>query len=334
MHRRTVALISALGIALSAGCAAQKTERQAVQTHAPAAQEPVSLLRQSAGERARTVASLRQVDDLPLYEMTYHGSYDAEAPLTETELSRKDSAWACSLFLRGKEFGRNFDWDPNPAILVRSDPPGGYASMSMVDAFYVLGRKGPPDLVKDRRRLAHAVLAPFDGVNEKGLAVGLATTPGVKAPQPSPQRPAVGSARVIRLMLDRAATVDEALAVIKSRTVDFSGGPQVHYLIADRNGDSAVAEYGADGELDVIRDRILTNITMSGTDRTARLADTRYRTLDEGVRTEADALDLLRSVAQGHTRWSVVYDLAGGNARVVTAKRWQRVHSFPFSSPG
>ncbi|WP_084958280.1 linear amide C-N hydrolase [Thermoactinospora rubra] len=300
---------------------------------APAA-TPRGVLRQSAQDVARTVATLRQVDDLPLYEMTYHGGYDAEAPLTEEELARGSEGWACSLFLRGTEFGRNFDWDPNPAMVVRADPPAGHASLSVADVSYLLGRPGPPDLrdPRDRRRLAHAVLAPFDGMNEKGLAVGLAATPDAEPPADD-GRVTVGSVRIIRLLLDRAATVTEALELMKRYRIDFTGGPQVHYLIGDRTGRAAVVEYGQ-GRMNVIDDRVLTNIAMTGTSRQDRLADARYRMLAEGLPTRATSLELLRRVAQGHTRWSVVYDLAAGTARLVTNKRWDTVHTFAISSPG
>ncbi|MFI6818064.1 linear amide C-N hydrolase [Nonomuraea sp. NPDC050328] len=290
---------------------------------------PKSLLHQTAEQRAATAASLRQVDDLPLYEMTYHGGYEADAPMTEAELARREDGWACSLFLRGTEFGRNFDWHANPAMVVHADPPDGYASISLVDAFYVLNRKGPADLKADARRLAHAVLVPFDGMNEKGLAIGLATTPTAILPKPA-GRTTVSSARIIRLILDRAATVREAVELMGRYHLDFSSGIQVHYLIADRSGDSVVVEYG-DGKLNVIDDDKLTNITMAGTTVADRLRDTRYRTLAESP---AGGLDLLSQVAQGHTRWSVVYDLAKLDARLVTAKRWERVHTFRLSSPG
>ncbi|GIH23450.1 hypothetical protein Aph01nite_17600 [Acrocarpospora phusangensis] len=68
---------------------------------------------------------------MPLYEMTFHGGYNAEAALTDEELARKGDGWACSLFHRSGEFGRNFDWDPNPAMIVHASPPDGYASLSL-----------------------------------------------------------------------------------------------------------------------------------------------------------------------------------------------------------
>ncbi|GAA3030307.1 hypothetical protein GCM10017559_66230 [Streptosporangium longisporum] len=296
-----------------------------------------ALLRQSTTEVERTIRSIRKIDDLPLYEMTFHGSYDRQAPLGEEELAAPADGWACSLFaLAGDRplFGRNFDWDPNPALIVHADPPDGYASVSVVDLFHLIGGSDPPDLTAapDRRRMAHAVLAPFDGVNEKGLAIGMATAPEGGLPEPSPDRPDIGSVRVIRMMLDEAATVDEAVAIMRRHDVDFTIGPQVHYLIADATGRSVVVEY-ARGRLNVIDDRMLTNFTMTGTSAAQRRADGRYGTLARGLpaaRDWRDAMGLLRQVAQTHTRWSVVYDLTDATARVVTGQRWQRVHTVPL----
>ncbi|GGO76322.1 linear amide C-N hydrolase [Nonomuraea cavernae] len=340
MRSRTAGILSALALTLLAACTAAPPPRPASgpsgSASAPAAEpEPRPILRQSAAEAAGTVASLRRLDGLPLYEMTFHGGYDAEAPLTEQELARRDDAFACSLFLRGTEFGRNFDWDPNPAMVVHARPPGGHASLSISDVSYVLGGQRTPDLDDpgDRRRLAHAVLVPFDGMNDKGLAVGLAQTPDAQLPAQAPGRTVVGSARIMRLLLDRAASVEEAVALMRRYDLDFSGGPQVHYLIGDRSGRSVVVEYG-DGRLNVIDDRVLTNITMTGASRDTRLADPRYRTLTEGIGTEADALGLLRQVAQPHTRWSVVYDLRAGTAKLVPGQRWDRVIKLAISSPG
>ncbi|MEV4836756.1 linear amide C-N hydrolase [Nonomuraea sp. NPDC049486] len=333
MRSRTAGVLTALLlVASTVACAGEPAARR------PAGESPV--LRQNQDQVERTAGSLRRLDDLPMYEMTYHGGYDAEAPLTDEELARPDSAWACSLFARGPEsaggpeFARNFDWDPNAAMVVHAKAPGAYASISVSDVSYVLDGGGP-DLADPghRRRLGHAVLLPFDGMNEKGLAVGLAQTPDAELPERTPGRALVGTTRIIRLMLDRAATVDEAIALMRRYDIEFTGGPQVHYLIADRTGRAVVAEYGG-GELHVVDDRILTNITMAGTSPADRLSDARYGALAKGAGTGADALDLLRRVAQPHTRWSIVYDLDDLTARLVTGQRWSRVHELAISSPG
>lgn len=328
MRRTLPAVTLALLLALTA-CSADVPDGSPPTVASPTGTPTAS--RQDAAQVDQTLASLRRVDDLPLYEMTYHGGYDAEAPLTDAELARKGDGWACSLFHRPGEFGRNFDWQPNPAMVVHARPPGGYASISLVDVSYLFYPRIKPKLTKaeDRRRLAHAVLIPFDGMNEKGLVVGLAQAPDAELPEPGAGRTTVSGVRIIRLMLDKAATVPEAIELMRRYDLDFTGGPQLHYLIADRAGRSAVVEY-AEGRMNVIDDRYLTNITMTGADRAARMADRRYRLLAEGGGTEA--MKLLRRVAQPHTQWSIVYDLENLTARIVTAQRWNRVRDLRLSA--
>ncbi|MDP9867433.1 MULTISPECIES: linear amide C-N hydrolase [Streptosporangium] len=345
LHRvMGAALAAAL---LLAGCSAPVGGSAAPPAAAPSASPPASpsagpvrggALDQSAADVRRTLGSLRRLDDLPLYEMTFHGLYDREAAVSEEDLAGRADGWACSLFhLAGERplFGRNFDWDPNPAMVVHADPPDGYASVSTADLSYVLGSAATPDTADPgvRRRLAHAVLTPFDGVNEKGLAIGMAAVPDGELPPRTAGRPVVGSVRIIRVMLDKAATVDEAVAIMRRYDIDFTGSPQIHYLLADAGGKSAVVEF-AGGKLNVIEDRILTNFAMTGTTGERRMTDTRYGELADGLpaaRTWQDGMDLLQRVAQGHTRWSVVYDLTDATARLVTAKRWERVHTIPLT---
>jgi hypothetical protein len=52
------------------------------------------------------------------------------------------SLWACTCFSARNEhgsqlLGRNFDWENHPALLLFTDPPGRYASVSMVDISYL-----------------------------------------------------------------------------------------------------------------------------------------------------------------------------------------------------
>ncbi|MEJ3651540.1 carcinine hydrolase/isopenicillin-N N-acyltransferase family protein [Actinomycetes bacterium KLBMP 9759] len=323
--RRNAAVLLALLAVLVGACAPAAPDAAREEAPTAARFEP---LRQSPAEIDATVASLRQLDDHPLYEMTYHGDYVPTVPLVPPDLGVEAPDWACSLIALPSGFARNFDWDPGPAMVVRSDPPAGYASVSVVDLTTSLGLRGSPDLADPatRRALAHAVLVPFDGMNEKGLVVGMAATPEAQLPLPTADKPVVGSLRVVRMMLDRAATVEEAVAVMRDFTVDFTGGPQIHYLIADAAGRAVVVEFSG-GTLNVVDDRILTNIAMTGTEPAQRLADRRYRLLAEGATAGADAMELLRTVAQPHTRWSIVYEPASGTARLVTGQRWERVHT-------
>ena len=123
----------------------------------PALSGPGTASRQTPEEVRTTLASLRKIDDLPLYELTYTGAYDVLAPpIPVTE----PSPFGCSLFVAFGDpqqplFARNFDWETHPAMVVHTDPPDGYASMSIVDIGY-LGIALDDDPLTDaetRRRL-------------------------------------------------------------------------------------------------------------------------------------------------------------------------------------
>lgn len=303
----------------------------------PAAAGSPTASRQDAGQVERTLASLRKIDDLPMYEMTYDGDYDPTAGLAG---STPPSPFGCSLFaaLGDRDrplFARNFDWEPNPALVLRTDPPDGYASISLVDISY-LGVSADP---AGDRRLLDAPLLPFDGMNERGLAVGLAADDGARA-EPVPGLPAVGSVRILRLVLDSAATVDEAVAVFRRYNLDFDGGPPLHYLLADATGVSAVVGF-VDGKLTVDRRQgpwqALTNVPAAGVPDRELRRDHRYGVLAKeldrtgGVADAAGALRLLNAVRQSHTRWSVTYGLRSGEVRVVTAGGGSRDYRLPMS---
>lgn len=285
-----------------------------------------------------TLASLRRVDDHPLWTMTYRGGYD---PLRGVKLPAKRKPYGCSLFVASGDpdnpvFARNFDWDPHPALLLFTDPPDGHASVSLVDVSY-LGVESDADFrsAAGKRKLLDAPLLPFDGMNEKGLAVGLAAVPSADGVPGS--RPTVGSVRILRLVLDEAGTVDEALRVFRRYNIDFDGGPPLHYLVADAHGDSAVVEF-VDGKVVAVPGggswNAAVNFTLTGTGDVERQEDDRYRTASTALREAGGKLDwraamnVLSDVAQGHTQWSVVYGQRSGDIRLTTGKRFDTVHRF------
>lgn len=331
---RETAIAFGLAAVLAAGACSAHPPASGPAAHRQIA---VAASRQTPAEAEATLASLRRVDDLPLYEMTYQGDYD---PLAGRATAPTPSPFGCSLFVASGDparplFARNFDWDAHPALVLHTDPPDGYASVSIVDISY-LGVGADP---RGDRRLLDAPLLPFDGMNERGLAVGLAADASGRA-RVDAARPTVGGVRILRLVLDRAATLAEALAVFGRYNVDFDGGPPLHYLLADATGASAVVEF-VDGDMRVLPGaapgQALTNIRLAGLDEALRRRDHRYAVASAalgaagGVLDWRQAMQILRDVAQAHTRWSVTYDLRTGEVHVVTGKRWARVH--PFDLP-
>jgi hypothetical protein len=238
-------------------------------------------------------------------------------------------------------YGRNFDWRDSPALFLYTDPPDGYASVSMVDIEYLgFEGTGSSDLEQlsllERRRLLEAPNIPFDGMNERGLVVGMAAVPPGDM-VPNPNKEAIGSLGVIREILDRASNTDEAIAIIDGYNVDMGGGPPLHYLISDATGQSALVEY-YQGEMIVIPNispwHRATNFLVSAHDHEPTGACWRYdeigRHLEEatGGITSHQAMELLQDVSQQNTQWSIVYGMSDGEVSVAMGGDYASIHSF------
>ena len=250
--------------------------------------------------------------------------------------------WACSLFAalgdpEDRLFGRNFDWRYSPALLLFTDRPaaGGYASVSMVDIAYLGFDDRSVDLttlpLAERRGLLDAPSWPFDGMNEAGVAVGMAAVPSADE-RHDPGKPTIDSLEVMRAILDRAGSVDEAVAILGQYNIDWEGGPPLHYLVADRSGRAALVEFHG-GQIVVLPNagpwHAATNFTRSAVAGDAAGQCQRYDTLVRrltdagGALNPRAALDLLQAVAQTEsaTQWSVVYDMSTGQVDVVMGRR-------------
>lgn len=305
-------------------------------------------------EEVATLESLRLVNDHPLYTMVYQGPYETlDATLDWVQLAPSPaaapSAWACSLFAAlhdpdGLVYGRNFDWVFSPAILLFTNPGDGYASLSMVDFAY-LGFDGPRaggllDLpLAELAPLLAAPGLPFDGMNEAGLAVGMAAVQA-GGMRPDPEKETIGSLLVIREMLDHAGNIDEAVDILAAYNIETQGGPPLHYLIADRSGRAVLVEF-YQGEMIIQPNenpwhqatnfiRAATGDDASGQcwrydNLTTRLEETGGRLLPN------HAMNLLESVAQPNTQWSVVYEIRHGKVSVVMGQQYEQVHQFDLA---
>lgn len=324
----------------------------------------ISPLEGLSGNEVKTLNSLKKVDDHPLFTMHYYGDYIAgisgnisnkKVPVTDQPVKDPSSSgtnWACSLFaaLGNKAdmfYGRNFDWDYSPALLLFTDPPGSYASVSMVDIAY-LGIEGNSAKtllnlpLEERQILLEAPSMPFDGMNERGLAIGMAAVPAGQM-LPDPARETIGSLMVIRKILDHARDVNEAVTIIQSYNIDMEGGPPLHYLIADASGAAVLVEFHL-GEMVVIPNEnpwlqatnfLLTASNDTGEGQCSRF-DRLYQQLSmvEGKVTILEAMRLLESVSQDNTQWSVVYGISTSSVDIVMGRGYDRTYTFhldPFS---
>ena len=281
----------------------------------------------------------------------------------------------CSAFAAqeadGKGFlmGRNYDFRhftpdnksylPTSAILVRTAPEGGKKSISMVDGLNLgFGQGFYNDGKTDLSMLMALPYAALDGINEDGFAIGvLALNEKQTNQQTGKQR--IGTTVAIRMMLDKASTVREAIEMLKNYDMDMRGNghSNYHFFMADATGDYAIVEYTFDKDrtepkvMEVFTDddslRCVTNFyvapSMTGTtdgwgsshgkDRYENLR----KTLDEKkhVMNEAEAMQLLEKVSQppteeltSQTQWSALYNLTEKTLRLTILREYAKEYNF------
>ncbi len=298
-----------------------------------------------------TLKSLRKIDNHPLYTMHYRGSYRNRAALAENALEvtsqLPSTPWACSLFAAlgdtdSMVFGRNFDWQQLGAVFLFTDPPDGYASVSIV-AIPPLGLKS--DRVGNISELSpsarQALLrAPFelqDGMNENGLVVTMAAVPSYDM-VPDPSKKTIGSLAIMREILDYAGDIDDAIAIIKQYNINMtpSLGPPIHYLIADRSGRAVLVEF-YQRKMVLIPNgepwHLATNFLVAPVSNSPKGQCPRYDKMNarlietKGRLTMQDAADLLARVANKMTQlpafsfpigtqWSAVYGMNTGDVQI------------------
>lgn len=318
-----------------------------------------------------TLGTVKKVDDNTLYTMEYKGDYGFDAFLEKGASSDKELVsfvterllkgiplkfsipdLGCSTFramsVEGDQlFGRNFDLTYSPAMLVKTKPDNGYASISMVNlAFLGYTKDKLPDSFQDRLISLAAPYAPLDGMNEKGVSIGVLLIPSDPTDQKT-DKVDITTTTAVRLVLDKAANVDEAVALLKNYDMHSSANSSYHFQISDALGKSVVVEY-IDNELKVVEQegnyQAATNFLLTPGDYSYGYGYERYDTLvstlsdKNGVLSEDEAMNLLKDAAQqwhvndknemSATQWSVVYNNTKKTVKIVVGLQYDKVHEF------
>ena len=110
--------------------------------------------------------------------------------------------------------GRNFDLSYSPAMMVRTKPEKGYESVSMVNLGFIgYGKDKLPDNFFNSITTLAGPYAPLDGMNEKGLSVGVLLIPTEETNQTT-NKVDITTTTAIRMILDTCATVEEAVDLL------------------------------------------------------------------------------------------------------------------------
>lgn len=89
-------------------------------------------------------------------------------------------------------------------------------------------------------------MPPLDGMNDAGVSCGIYMTYQGSETVPTDQnteKPDLTSTTMLRLVLDYADNVDEAVELISQYDLHDSAGTSYHYMIADSTGKSAILEW-------------------------------------------------------------------------------------------
>lgn len=330
--------------------------------------------------RIQTISSIDQVtsydDGYNLYTMDVAYDYDLDAllardirdnqafldavlaeslPLLPVHMTAPN--YACTAFTATAadgevRMGRNYDFKlDTSALLVRCTPKDGYASIGLAALNNV---KADDPNASVSKKLA-CLTAPFiclDGINEKGVSIAVLTLDSEPTYQDTGKQ-SIATTLAIRLVLDRAATTEEAVELLSNYDMFATSGRDYHFYITDASGDGRVVEWDPEAEgrpLKATPMRAITNfyalypdlvqpnqkngIYGHGKERWEAVEE--VLGAHEGDQGEDVVWEALRASAQdpnpedvtSNTQWSAIYDNTGLTLEVCLRRNWNDVSEF------
>lgn len=242
--------------------------------------------------------------------------------------------------------GRNYDFKlDTSAMLVYCTPKNGYRSVAFAALDNLSANQPEAGMSKKLACLA----APFvclDGMNEKGVSIAVLTLDSEPTVQSSGKE-TIGTSLAIRLVLDQAATTQEAVDLLSSYDMLATAGRDYHFYITDASGDGRVIEYDCESPERVLtatpseevtnffvmyQDQVLPNqkngIYGHGRERFDAIETILEE--NEGNGTRDTGWEALVAASQepnpedvtSNTQWSILYDDTNLTAEVCLRRDW------------
>lgn len=197
----------------------------------------------------------------------------------------KTSSIACSAFTADTQsgdrvFGRNYDFSATNTAIVYTDPgEGRHASYSTIDlSFLGLDADKDVETIGQKFLTLAAPYVPLDGINDAGVACGIfmsyqgdgkGTSTDIDTDKPD-----LTSTTLLRLILDYADSVEDAVALVEQYDLHDSTNCVFHYMVADSTGRSAILEWvGSDADHDSDGSQRRLNVLWNDTDSLSDSAD-------------------------------------------------------------
>lgn len=266
-----------------------------------------------------------------------------------SELKFEQNAFGCStIAVEGENgerfFGRNFDWNKCEAMVVLSKPENGYQSVSTVNLDFIRkGTKGVMGLVLKSQKIQTiaALYAPLDGMNEKGFCVSVNMIEDSDTIEQNTEKSDLTTTTAIRLLLDKAANVEEAITLLNQYDIHASMGMMVHFALADADGNSVVIEY-VNNEMVITETPVVTNFYLAegskngiGTEQSHERYNILMDCFNENIKMSVmDVKKALDSVSKDNfnefesTEWSIVFNQQNGEVRYYHRENYDNAYLF------
>ena len=254
--------------------------------------------------------------------------------------------------------GRNYDFKRDTsAMLVYCAPKDGYRSVAFA-ALDNVSANIPDESLKKKLATLTAPFICLDGMNEKGVSIAVLTLDSEPVNQ-STGKQKIFTTLAIRLVLDRAATTQEAVDLLDSYDMFATSGRDYHFFVVDASGDARVLEYDPEQEGRPLRwaamqaitnfygcyaylvkpnqrngiyghgkeryDAIMEVLAMRDPDGDIP-ADTAWKAL------QAAAQDPSPNDVTSNTQWSLVYDDTDLTAQIVIRRKWDDVIHYDLNT--
>lgn len=269
--------------------------------------------------------------------------------------------------------GRNFDFNHRnsegervmiPVIVVHTAPEGGKKSVSFVDGQFIFYKSGfYTDGKSDLSMLMALPYLLLDGINEDGFAISVLKLDGKPTKQQNPDKKNIFTTVAMRMLLDRAGTVEEAIEMLRQYNMCMDNDEaSYHFFMADATGDYAIIEYTKKNplnndenptEMEVLKGddawRFVTNFYASPSmadspdgSNHSHHGKNRYDILSQYLGeaqykiNPSQAMELLGKVSQGpevqistgFTQWSEVFNLSRKTVKMSILREYDKTFEF------
>lgn len=245
--------------------------------------------------------------------------------------------------------GRNYDFkNDSSAMLVYCTPRDGYKSVGFA-ALNNVAANAPDESTAQKLACLTSPFICLDGINEKGVSIAVLTLDSEPVFQQT-GKPVIPTTLAIRLVLDRAATTEEAVELLSSYDMFASSGRDYHFYITDASGDGRVVEYDCESETrelvatpinaitnfyGLYKDKALPNQKNGIYGHGRERYDAVLRVFDEEKDnyTDETVWSALKAAAQdpnpqditSNTQWSIAYNNTLRTAEIVIRRNWNDV---------